>query len=388
MSLFSWLFIFGILLSGSKAPEAAVPVAVQISIPETPTPLLTTEQAVVDAPELSFLETIEELAVPATPVTETEPQTDPSIETKLVAPTPEPVVPQIAAAENAAPETDQEPDLANLAMEKVRSALVNILCTSNNPRIQPASGSGVFIDDRGIILTAAHIGQYFLLAEAESAPVSCVIRSGSPARTKYLAKPLYISKSWITKNPTVLLEQRATGTGEHDFALLTVTESATATPLPLSFKALSFSRKSTGISSPVIIGSYGAQFISSTEVVSSLFPTLLEGSVKDVYTFGRNTIDVLALGGSEAAQLGSSGGPIADADGNLAGLITTSTIDGPIHERNVSAITLRHIRSSFAADTRADLDSFLMAGDPEALRTSLLSDMVELRTTLMQVLGI
>ena len=43
---------------------------------------------------------------------------------------------------------------------KARRALVNILCTTKRGGLfSPISGSGVFIDPRGVILTNAHVGQ-------------------------------------------------------------------------------------------------------------------------------------------------------------------------------------------------------------------------------------
>src|SRR3989344_252919 len=48
--------------------------------------------------------------------------------------------------------------------EQVRAAVVNILCiTGSGGPLNSISGSGVIIDPRGIILTNAHVAQYFLL---------------------------------------------------------------------------------------------------------------------------------------------------------------------------------------------------------------------------------
>ncbi len=77
------------------------------------------------------------------------------------------------------------------------------------------------------------------------------------------------------------------------------------------------------------------------------------------YTFDTNTVDVISVGGSPAAQEGSSGGGVADANGNLIGLITTSSIKGDVSEHTLNAITPRHIRASFAVDSSVELDSYL-----------------------------
>ena len=65
----------------------------------------------------------------------------------------------------------------------LRNALVNIICSVPiGSDLHSISGSGIIIDSKGIILTNAHIAQYFLFADRD---VSCVIRSGSPATNKY-----------------------------------------------------------------------------------------------------------------------------------------------------------------------------------------------------------
>src|SRR3989338_8875222 len=65
-----------------------------------------------------------------------------------------------------------------------RAATVNIFCAMEDS--DAASGSGVVIDERGIILTNAHIAQYFLLDTYRGKEfVSCTIRTGSPAKETY-----------------------------------------------------------------------------------------------------------------------------------------------------------------------------------------------------------
>ena len=91
------------------------------------------------------------------------------------------------------------------------------------------------------------------------------------------------------------------------------------------------------------------------------------GSVKDVYTFGTNTIDVLALGGSAAAQEGSSGGGIANADGELVGTITTSTVSGATNTRSLDAITLSYIRADYATETGVPFDILLSQPPADAV---------------------
>ncbi|MHB8710262.1 MAG: S1 family peptidase [Minisyncoccota bacterium] len=239
----------------------------------------------------------------------------------------------------------------------LRAALVNIICyVPTGSNLHSISGSGVIINPKGIILTNAHVAQYFLLADRG---VSCTIRSGSPAVDRYRAKLIFISPAWINANANVLTEAVPSGTGEYDFALLAVTGSAPSAVLPSSFQFLPLATTPPRSGTPVVIASYGAQFLASSQIQSSLFPTVVFGSVKDVFTFATNTVDVLALGGSAAAQEGSSGGGVANANGELAGTITTSTVSGDTSTRSLGAITASYIRADYASETGKALDLLL-----------------------------
>ena len=239
----------------------------------------------------------------------------------------------------------------------LRGSLVNIMCYAPaGSNIQSISGSGVFVDSKGIILTNAHVAQYFLLADRG---VDCIIRAGSPATSEYKAALVYISPAWIHANSTILTQATPVGTGEYDFALVAVTSGATSAALPSSFPALSLAKNPPLAGTPVVIASFAAQFLDTKQIQSALYPTVVFGSIKDVFTFGTNTIDELALGGSAAAQEGSSGGGIADGTGALIGTITTSTITGATDTRSLGAITASYIRSEYTRETGTSIDALL-----------------------------
>lgn len=290
-----------------------------------------------------------EIFVPAE-VTSSEKVAQPKV---APAPTPEPVVSAQPVAESISVTNAQLDASASL----LRNALVNIICyVPAGSGLHSMSASGVFVDPKGIILTNAHVAQYFLLADRS---VSCTIRSGSPAIDRYNAELIFISPTWIQSNTTVLTETLPNGTGEYDFAFLAVSKSATRNPLPVLFPYIPLATTPPTAGTPIVIASYGAQFLETSQVQSSLFPTIVFGSVKDVFTFGTNTIDVLALGGSAAAQEGSSGGGVADAFGNLVGTITTSTVLGSTDTRSLGAITSSYIRAEYANETGQALDILL-----------------------------
>jgi S1-C subfamily serine protease len=234
---------------------------------------------------------------------------------------------------------------------------VNIICyVPLGSALHSISGSGVFIDSKGIILTNAHVAQYFLLADKGA---SCTIRTGSPAADSYKAALIYLPATWVSANADILTTIEPSGTGEYDFAFLAVTKSVTRNALPASFPFVPLASSPPGTGTPIVIASYGAQFLESSQIQYSLSPTVVFGSVKDIFTFKANTIDVLALGGSAAAQEGSSGGGVADASGSLVGTITTSTTKGATDTRSLDAITTSYIRSAYASETGSALDLLL-----------------------------
>ncbi len=266
------------------------------------------------------------------------------------------------------------------ATSVLRNALVNIVCYApQGSNIRSISGSGVFIDPKGIILTNAHIAQYFLLSERG---VSCGVRTGAPAIDAYRASLLFISSEWIEENAELIVKPAPSGTGEHDFALLAVTKSISQfRPLPEQFPFISLANDPVDRDTPVVIGGYGAQFLGAEQIQFMLFPTLVFGVVKDIFTFSSNTVDVLALGGSAAAQQGSSGGGVADASGKLVGTIVTSTQEKITSERSLDAITASYIRGAYATESGEALDLLIERSLAESI-ANFESKKKELETTL------
>ncbi len=289
------------------------------------------------------------------------------------------VEPHLPSVPTSIPITPTSPppewDLVN---ERARSATVNILCTpvSGGP-FSPISGSGVFIDSRGIILTNAHIGQYFLLKDyLGDNSIDCLIRQGSPARALYRARLLYISASWVTHHHTEILVQRPVGTGEFDFALLLVTErSDPSAPLPDTFPYLEtrFIDDPLVVNEPVIITAYPAGFLGGATIQTNLFLTSASATIEQVYTFNETSIDAISLGGNTNAQQGSSGGAIVSSTGELAGIVVTSTEAPKTSGRDLHAITLSHINRVLKTESGYSL-SELFANYPALIADSFIRD--------------
>jgi len=343
-SVFLFALMVGTFSSTEGPPQVLAPsLSETIAIVRPSLPALTTKEPATPLPEPESTSKKTEVASVPTATVQ-----------KTVAPTPPP------------PPQPTQADF-DVTANVLRAALINILCISHDPRIHSTSGSGVIVDPRGVIITNAHIAQYFLLAEDPSLQVTCTIRTGGPAKPSYRARLMFISPSWVNTNVGVLSKTHPTGNGEGDFAFLAITESITSTPLPTTYPFIPLAKGEADADEPIVIGSYAAQFLTANEVQSALYPTIVFGTVKAIFTFTERTIDVVALGGSAAAQEGSSGGGIARAPGSLAGVITTSTIEGNTSTRNLSGITASYIRRNYTAETGSTLEDLFAKSPSEAV---------------------
>lgn len=247
---------------------------------------------------------------------------------------------------------------------KTRAALVNIFCsTKAGGAIHPFSGSGVVIDPRGIILTNAHLAQYFLLKDYPVAgSVSCTIRTGSPAREMYKAELLYLPKKWVDAHAKDIVSQNPTGTGEHDYALLYITESSNPSlPLPTTFPYIDVDVSAVGLIEgvPLLIAAYPAEFVGSITTLRDLYISSSIATIKKIYTFSLDLPDLIGMTGNVVAQKGASGGAFVDSNGKLVGLVVTTTEESSTGDRQLNAASLAHINRSMLAHTGGTLKEFL-----------------------------
>ena len=242
-----------------------------------------------------------------------------------------------------------------------RPALVNILCTPRNSgSLSPISGSGVIIDQRGVILTNAHVAQYVLLAQSAHIDLSCIIRTGAPAIARWRVEILYIPPVWVEAHAHEVTSERPTGTGEHDYALLRITSSVDGTPLPTPFSYLPFdTREAIGFKDDSVLAvSYPAEFLASAAQFN-LYPAASVTTIGQLMTFATKTVDLISLGGIIEAQGGSSGGAVVNAWGMLIALISTTSEGDTTATRDLRAITMSYIDRDLAAQTRFDLATTL-----------------------------
>ncbi len=279
---------------------------------------------------------------------------------KVAEKTPEATPPTPKAA--AAPAVDQTE-----LNQEVRKAVVNILCVlSTDTSVRTISGSGVFIDTRGVILTNAHVAQYFLLHDYPAPNATrCTIRTGSPAQAAYAATLLFLPPQWIKQNASQITSTEPSGTGESDYAFVLVSDPEEAgNPFPSSFPAISMSNATPEIGSTILLSAYAAGFFGSLTIATNLYNTSAFSTLQHYYTFATSSIDAVSLGGSVAAQAGSSGGAAVDAyTGDMIGLITSDTASSTTAGRDLRAITIDYIDRSLTQDRFGGIRG-LLKSDP------------------------
>ena len=85
-------------------------------------------------------------------------------------------------------------------------------------------------------------------------------------------------------------------------------------------------------------------------------------SISELFTYGSNYADVIALRGSVIGEQGASGGPVVDAAGQVIGMITTRGNDEKDGEGSLRAITVSHINRTIEEETGISLGRHL-SGD-------------------------
>lgn len=247
-----------------------------------------------------------------------------------------------------------------------RKAIVNILCTTKGGELSPISGTGVVVSPSGLILTNAHLGQYFLLKDwREKNFMSCVIRTGSPAYPKYNLELVYISPAWVANNKTLLKEQNPQGTGENDFAFFRITDAIDHTKLPDPFSFITMNiREVINIGETTLLASYPAGFLGGISVLNDLSITSAIAYVSELLTFKDGTIDIISVPRTVVSQKGSSGGAVVDKYGTLIGIITTSSSGNTTAERDLRAITLSYINRDLQKELGINLEQFVTQDIP------------------------
>lgn len=243
-------------------------------------------------------------------------------------------------------------------VDTVRNALVNVFCQyKTDTYIRTTTGTGFFINQKGVILTNAHVAQFLLLKDTEDVvnDVECVIRTGDPATPQYEAELLYISPKWVFDNSEVITEEAPRGTGERDYALLYIARTLDRAPLPTVFPAISVNTAllARGIEhTTVTTAGYPAEALFRHGADAELTPVVAETVLGVLYTFGSNYADLFSISDSPVGEQGASGGPVVTNDTeDVIGLIVTKGDSATEGEHSLRALTLSYIDRSIIEET-------------------------------------
>lgn len=264
----------------------------------------------------------------------------------------------VARVENAYPTGPKALESVNT---ETRTALVNILCETTSGSFNPISGSGTIIDPRGVILTNAHVAQYVLLSTRPELRLSCTIRTGSPARPSYKASILFMPGSWVDKHANDIRASKPMGTGEHDYALLLITQTTDGSPLPAQFPFIPYdARETIGFTGDsVVVAAYPAEFTGGITTQMNLYASSAITQIRELLTFTDRPVDLISVGGVILAQSGSSGGAVVNAWGRLIAVVTTTSDGATTAERDLRAITLSYVDRALYQDSGVGLSTIL-----------------------------
>jgi hypothetical protein len=242
----------------------------------------------------------------------------------------------------------------------IENVILNTVCTRKSGNtLNVTTGSAVLISPKGVVLTNAHVAQYFLIQDYDNNIVDCALYKENIPTFGYKAKVLHLSNNWISKNYKAISESSPVGTGEGDYALLYIYKNTNpAIPLPEEFPYANLIINSIPEGAdPVTAAGYPGSPESILNISSAGNLQIDDIFITNVYTFSNGNIDIVTTTPTPVGARGSSGGGIFEGHqkniSDLLGIIVTTT------QSRINALTISYINSDLKADTGLDLEDYL-----------------------------
>ncbi|HRY30798.1 MAG TPA: serine protease [Candidatus Paceibacterota bacterium] len=284
-----------------------------------------------------------------------------------IAPPVPPVPPESTAPlEPAAPITPEPitPPTAEAQIATVEDVVVNIICTyTHGNYVNVSTGSGIIVSPRGVVLTNAHVAQFFVLESYDPDLINCAMYKENIPTYGYKGQPIYVSPKWIEQNYELIANNNARGTGEDDYALILITGNTnSALGIPETFPSANpDAAQELDKNDNVIVAGYPGGPKSLLDLGHAGRLRMAAVSILDIFTFGGNRADVITTSKSEVGAQGASGGGIFygldEESVDLIGVIATT--DGSDGKAKINGITLSYIERDIKDETGKSLSYFI-----------------------------
>ncbi len=258
---------------------------------------------------------------------------------------------------------DPEPEKPAFSSD-LASVLVNIICTHTNGSATTAStGSGVIVSPSGVVLTNAHVAQYFLLKNYSRPNFqTCALYQENIPNYGFRADILYIQPEWVNKHYDTIVSKNPRGTGEDDYAFLIITGNTNpglSLPSKFNYAPISTSESNYDIDTNIDVGGFPGAPASILDLARAGSLKTDSTTITDVFTLEKNSVDVISTDTTPVAQRGASGGGVF-RNGELIGITVTTSGSG--RNAKINALTTGYINRDLRSDIGTSISAFI-SGD-------------------------